>query len=237
MGKRAEGTGVSIIVCTNRPQFFNNLIRNFLSQRYRNKELIIILNKDSMDLAHYRSRASVYADIRVYQVPERISLGQALNCGITKAKFPLIAKFDDDDYYSPFYLTEQVKALARTNSDIVGKHSCLVHLSASGKLLIRSPRERDKRTVYVQGGTILFKRRVLEKVRFPDKSVGEDTTFLYQCRKRGFRAYATSPFNYVYMRRGDKKTHTWRASDQFYLEGSVVLGVTRDYRKIANRKA
>ncbi|TYP78163.1 glycosyl transferase family 2 [Paenibacillus methanolicus] len=237
MGKMATAKGVSIIVCTNRPQFFDNLIRNFLSQQYRNKELIIILNKDNMDLGYYRSRTSAYANISVYQVPERISLGQALNGGITRTKFPLIAKFDDDDYYSPYYLNEQVKALARTNSDIVGKHSCLVHLTASGKLLIRSPKERNKRTVFVQGGTILFKRRVLEKVRFPDKSVGEDTTFLFECEKKGFKAYATSPFNYVYMRRGDKKTHTWRANDTFYLQGSIVLGVTQEYRKIADRKA
>ncbi|MGG1618877.1 hypothetical protein ACIFQM_03465 [Paenibacillus sp. NRS-1782] len=103
----------------------------------------------------------------------------------------MVAKFDDDDYYSPFYLKEQVKELKRTKSDIVGKHSCLVYLSASN---------------------------------------------LRKCRKKGFKTYATSPFNYVYQRRQNKKSHTWRAGDDFYIEGSRLVVITDHYRLIADKE-
>ncbi|MFS0869282.1 glycosyltransferase [Paenibacillus xylanilyticus] len=236
MNKKESGHGVSIIVCTNRPRFFDNILTNFKRQHYQSKELIIILNHDSMNLESYRNRVRGNANINVYQVPERLSLGQCLNAGMERARFSLIAKFDDDDYYSAYYLKEQVRALKQTNSDIVGKHSCLVYLGASKKLLIRSPKEANKFVEFVQGGTILFRKEVLKKVRFTDRSVGEDVTFLRQCRKRGFKAYATSPYNYVYHRRQNKKSHTWRAADEFYLRGSKLITVTDQFRPIADKE-
>ncbi|AJE54257.1 hypothetical protein [Paenibacillus polymyxa] len=56
---------------------------------------------------------------------------------------------------------------------IVGKHSCLVYLSASKKLLIRSPKEANKYAEFVQDGAILFKKEVLKKVRFTDRSIAD----------------------------------------------------------------
>ncbi|RTE09465.1 glycosyltransferase [Paenibacillus whitsoniae] len=235
MRKRAI-PGVSIITCTNRPQFFNNIVRNFQRQQYPAKELIIILNQDNMPLAEYRRKVRGVPNVRVYQVAERTSLGQCLNCGIVKAHFPLIAKFDDDDYYSPYYLREQVKALYRTRSDIVGKHACLIYLTASKQLLIRSPHDRDQEVEFVQGGTILFRRRVLRKVRFPDRSLGEDVAFLRAARSHGFKTYATTPFNYVYIRRKNKKSHTWRVQDDYYRNGGQMIGVTKDFRPVSNRR-
>ncbi|MGV2884344.1 glycosyltransferase [Paenibacillus taichungensis] len=236
MTANKSGNDVSIIVCTNRPQFFDNILQNYNRQRYKGKELIIILNHDSMNLQLYQKRVRKHANVSVYQVPESISLGQSLNAGITRAQFPLIAKFDDDDYYSPFYLKEQVNGLRRTKSDIVGKHSCLVYLGASKTLLVRSPKEKNKYVEFIQGGTLLFKREILKKVRFTDRSIGEDVTFLRQCRKRGFKTYATSPYNYVYHRRQNKKSHTWRADDSFYLEGSKRLAVTGNFRSYADKE-
>lgn len=228
--------GVSIIVCTNRPQFLDNILQNYRRQRCKSKELILILNLDRMNMRLVQKKIQKYKHVHVYRVPERISLGQCLNAGITRARCSLIAKMDDDDYYSPYYLQEQVGALRRTGSDIVGKHSCLVYLEASRSLLMRSPGENNKPVEFVQGGTLLFRKKVLKRVRFTDRSVGEDVTFLRQCRKRGYKTYATSPYNYVYLRRQNKASHTWRAEDQFYLEGSERLAVTDHFRPFADKK-
>ena len=190
-----------------------------------------------MNLAYYRRKVLNLGNVRVYQVNEKISLGQCLNCGIVKSKFPYIAKFDDDDYYSPYYLKEQIEALRQTKSDIVGKNACLVFLAADKQLLIRSPHERNKEVRFVQGGTILFHKRVLRKVRFPDRSLGEDVAFLQTCSYNGFKTFATSPFNYVYMRRKNKQSHTWKVKDDFYLKGSQPIAVTRDFHIVAKQKA
>jgi Glycosyltransferases, probably involved in cell wall biogenesis len=229
--------GVSIITCTNQPGFISNILNNYRAQRYKRKELIIILNKDGISLEEWRRKTAGYPDVTVYQVPERISLGQCLNGGICRAKYPLVAKFDHDDYYSPYYLREQVQTLLRTGSTVVGKHACLVYLAASRQLIIRSPHERNKFVGFVQGGTLLFWKKLFRNVPFPDISLGEDVKFLRGCSKKGYRVYAASPYNYVYVRRKDKSTHTWRVSDRRFLIGSRPVAVTRHFRKFAVRKA
>lgn len=228
--------GVSIITCVNHSDFLMNSVSNYLMQRYKRKELIIIINKDSINLKEWKEKTSYIPNVTIYKVPERVSLGQCLNCGISKARYPLITKFDSDDYYSPYYLREQVKALLRTRSHVVGKHACLVYLDASKKLLIRSPQEKNKHVGFVQGGTIMFRRSILKKVRFSDLTLGEDVKFLRDCSEKGYTIYATTPTNYVYIRRKDKSNHTWRVSDQRFLEGGQPVAVTKHFRKYAVHK-
>lgn len=228
--------GVSIITCTNHPDFLMNILNNYKNQLYSRKELIIIINKDSINLNEWKKKAASYPNVTVYKIAERVSLGQCLNAGISKAKYPLIAKFDNDDFYSPYYLREQVKALLRTGSPVVGKHACLVYLTASKKLVIRSPYEKNKSVDFVQGGTILFRKSIIKKVRFSDLSVGEDVKFLKDCAKKGYTIYATTPTNYVYIRRKNKSTHTWQVSDNEFLHGGKPVAVTTNYRQYAVRK-
>ncbi|MFC5451008.1 hypothetical protein [Paenibacillus aestuarii] len=55
------GPGVFIFTCTNHPDFFMNILHNFRNQRYKRKELIIIINNDSMNIKkieEYGSRLS-----------------------------------------------------------------------------------------------------------------------------------------------------------------------------------
>lgn len=228
--------GVSIITCANHPDFFSNLLNNYRNQRYKRKELIVIINKDSINLKEWQEKAAFVPNVTIYKVPERISLGQCLNCGISRAKYPLITKFDSDDYYSPYYLKEQVKALLRTGSSVVGKHACLVYLTASKKLLIRSPQEKNKHVGFIQGGTLLFRRSILKKVRFPDITLGEDVKFLRDCSEKGYTIYATTPTNYVYIRRKNKSSHTWQVSDKRFLENSLPVAITKQFRQLAIHK-
>lgn len=231
--KRLSAPGVTIITCSNHPDFLMNILRNYERQLYKRKELIIIINKDSISLKEWRQKAAAFPNVTVYKISEKVSLGQCLNCGILKAKYPIIAKFDNDDYYSPYYLREQVKALLRSGSEVVGKHACFVYLAASKRVLLRSPLEMNKQVAFVQGGTILFRKRIVKRVRFSDISLGEDVQFLRDCAAKGYTILATSPYNYVYIRRKDKSSHTWQVNDQRMIEGSLVIGETSDFRKIA----
>lgn len=71
MGRATAVGGVSIITCTNRPQVFENILKNYRKQQYRNKELIIILNNDSMSLAQFRGKTRTYDNVAIYQVPKK----------------------------------------------------------------------------------------------------------------------------------------------------------------------
>ena len=228
--------GVSIITSTNRPHFFNNILTNYNNQLYPVKELIITLNKDSMELSKYRKIAKKYKNVSVYKIPENKSLGSCLNYAVSKTKYPFITKFDDDDFYSPFYLKGQMKALHRSNADVVGKRAYLAFLEARKLLVLRFPKQQNKFVSLVAGGTILFKRHVFDRVRFPHVSLGEDISFLWRCRAKGYRIYAPTPFNYVQIRRKNKKSHTWQGSDHYILKGSRIFARTDQFRKIATRQ-
>lgn len=79
----------------------------------------------------------------------------------------------------------------------------------------------------------MFRRKVLKKVRFPDLSLCEDVKFLRDCSKKGYTIYATSPYNYVYIRRKNKKTHTWQVGDHVFLNGSQPVAKTRQFKRFA----
>lgn len=166
--------GVSVVTCTNRPRFFNQIIRNYKRQLYKNKELIILLNKESMKLSDYRRKVRSYPNIKVYKVPQKFTLGRCLNNAVSKAKYRFIAKFDDDDYYSPYYLREQMRALRRSGATIVGKTAHLKYFRGKRLLAMTFPKKRHRFAKFVTGGTLLFKKRVYRAVRFKNITHGED---------------------------------------------------------------
>lgn len=228
--------GVSVIISTNRPQYFDKIIRNYKRQLYKNKELIIILNNDRMKLSYYRKMVRLYSDIRVYQVPQKFTLGRCLNIAVSQTKYRFIAKFDDDDYYSPYYLREQMRAaVRRSGAAIVGKAAHFKYFEGKRLLAITTPTERHKFVKFVAGGSLLFKRKIYNAVRFKNITHGEDSDFLQRCRAKGYKIYATSPYNFVGIRRKNKKSHTWTASDESVLRGSKIIGRTNRFRQIAVR--
>ncbi|MGO4111021.1 glycosyltransferase [Paenibacillus sp. YAF4_2] len=227
-----SGLGVSVVVSTKRPEFFDNILANFNRQRYKNKELVIVLHNNNINLTNYRKKVRAMKNVSIYQMAERFQLGRCLNHGIVKSKLPLIAKFDDDDYYSPYYLSEQIQALARTGTDVVGKKACYTYLQTSSRLILRFSGLKQRFVKTVSGGTILFRRAM--KVRFtPSVSLGEDINFLAKCRTRGYKIYATTPYNYVYLRR--KSGHTWKTTERYLMAGSKFIGRINNFRRVTTR--
>ena len=119
--QRPYPPGVSIMTCTNRPSRMENVIRSYLRQRYQPKELIIILNNNSMSRKEWQWRVKGYSGIKVFQLDEKVSLGECYNSAVEHASFDYVAKFDDDDYYAPNFLGGEMAAFDYTYADIVGK--------------------------------------------------------------------------------------------------------------------
>ncbi|MGF7059985.1 glycosyltransferase [Brassicibacter mesophilus] len=225
--------GISVVVCTNRPGYLNNVFDNFINQKYEKKELIIILNDNKMRLKNWLAKANEYNyPIRVFQIDENKSLGFCLNFGVSKAIYEIIAKFDDDDYYSSNYLSESVKSFKY--ADVIGKATTFVYFEANKTLAIRSPK-RDNRYVYrLEGPTLLFKKEISNIIKFADKSLGEDIQFCKDCAKNGIRMYSTDRYNYVYIRHSLTDKHAWKISDEFYMKLCKVVGITNDYKTPAD---
>jgi glycosyltransferase involved in cell wall biosynthesis len=226
--------GFSVITCTNKAIFMDRIMKNYSSQRYDKKELIIILNSDRMDLAKWRNKARQYPNVFVYKLPEKRSLGSCLNYAVKKCKHGLIAKFDDDDYYAPNYLKGMYRAFVRSGADIVGKRSFYTFIQRKNLLIERFPGFQNQFVSRVAGATLTFRKKVFDRVRFQDVSLGEDVKFLTSSRKIGYKIYSSNRYNYVCIRRKHRNYHTWQPSDRYLLQKSRIIAKSRNYKNYVN---
>jgi glycosyltransferase involved in cell wall biosynthesis len=213
------------------------LFNNYRNQQGVHKELIIILNNDSMNIEAYRLKAKAFTQVSVYQLPERMSLGSCLNYAVNKSRYQIVAKFDDDDYYAPRYLSEGVRELGRTGADIVGKKAHYMYLQGRKVLILRFPKDENKYVRTVAGATLLIRKLVFRKVRFGNRTLGEDVKFCRDSRARGFTIYSASKRNFVAVRRKGSRQHTWIVSDRKLLSNRriQVIGPVNRFKGYAAR--
>lgn len=206
-------TDVSIITCTNVLNSLENILANFNRQDFSSKELIIIINNNEIDLDDWKDKTKEYENIRIYKLDQNISLGKCLNFGIEKANYGIIAKFDDDDYYGPKYLTDTIKYFYSTKAKLIGKGANFVYLVESKTMTIRDPHQENKYTNFVNGSTLVFRKEIFNRVRFRDINAGEDLQFCKDCVRINILIYSCSKYHHVYIRYPSKSKHTWLIED------------------------
>jgi glycosyltransferase involved in cell wall biosynthesis len=222
---------VSIICSTIRQDFMENVFQNYENQVWKDKELIIILNRDDISINEWQKRANLSRGVSIYQLPQEWTLGECLNFGIKKVSFDFIAKFDDDDYYAPNYLAQSMEYFNKTNADLVGKRTTYMYFEDKKILAIHKPGKENKFVNHgLKGATLIFKKSISEKVWFPKLNLGEDTFFIRQCIKNKFKVYSIGKDNYVCLRSSKPGHHTWNINNRFLLKKSSIVCKTDDYK-------
>ncbi|GMA62876.1 glycosyltransferase [Alicyclobacillus fastidiosus] len=222
--------GISVILCTKRPQFLASIFSDYDRQLYKSKELILVLNNNQMELNRYKSFAAQHPNVSVYQLDESVSLGRCLNFAVSKAKYSVIAKFDDDDYYSPYYLDGVARCFNKNTADVLGKNTCYLYLESRNLLLLYHPNRENRYTRMVMGATLAFRRKVFYKVKFRNVSRGEDTYFFRDCAKNKLKIYTCDPFNYVCIRRSNRFSHTWTVDEKTIMKHSTRVATTENFK-------
>lgn len=228
--------GVSMVLSTAKPKYLNNIIANLDRIKYPKVEYIIIIHNSRVDTQVYAERLRGRKNVRLLVLPENYSLGDCLNYGVELAKYDYIGKMDDDDYYGANFIGDLMLAFQYTNAQIVGKGVHFVYFEANQALGLRLPlavsysledgRFYVNRYTYgpsLSGGALIAKRGVFTKVRFSSVSLGEDVRFMKDCTRKNIPIYAVDPFNYVYMRHGDRMDHTWNVNSQFVFRQAKII--------------
>jgi glycosyltransferase involved in cell wall biosynthesis len=207
---------ISVIACTNRQDFVPNIIENFKRQTLIEKELIIIVNSSMIEVD--------FAEPKILRFPEEVSLGACLNQGVRVANYDFVTKMDDDDYYGPDYLKEVYETLVQKDADVVGKSSFYIYFKKNHELCLYNPNRENqwivnnglyKSSYFLSGATLAFKKKILEKIRFPDVNVGEDSGFQRLCFDNGLKMYSLSKEHYAYIRYNYPRHHHSDAKEQF----------------------
>ncbi len=228
---------VSVITCTIRESMLENIFNNFNRQLWDKKELIIILNNDEMNRVLWEEKASHTENIRVYQLPKAKTLGECLNFGIEQAKYDIIAKFDDDDYYSEYYLSEAMEVFLTTDAELVGKGNSYMFYEEHELLALRKIGSENKPgKSNLKGGTLTFRKSLYPRIKFPSiKGSGTDSAFVNICKKQNIRIHTTSKYNYVYIRRANSESHTYKRSNNALLKRSTKVGKIKNYYPIVTK--
>jgi glycosyltransferase involved in cell wall biosynthesis len=232
---------VSIIACTEKPSYMNNIFANYARQSYQHKELIIVLNRDDMDIRKWIRKARQYKNVSICRVPQKYQLGKCLNYGIQRAKHSVIAKLDDDDYYGSYYLQESINKMHRQRVSVIGKHACFIYFEAKKALMLYrgggQNQYRAGRGANVKGGTLMFRKSVWNKVKFNERKLhGSDVAFLADCRRRGYKIYSVSKYNYVCVRRKNVHSHTQKTSTAEYMARCKLVKFTNRYIPLVTKK-
>lgn len=235
-GINLNALGVTVITCTRRPDALKNILENYNRQLKKEKEMIIILHDNSMDREVWNKAVRKHGNIKVLQMDEKTSLGECLNYGAGRAAFDIIAKFDDDDYYGSRYLLDTIRVLSKKNVEVIGKATSYVYFKKDKVLALRNVGHENRFVHHIDGSTIVFKKSVLEQVRFRDISRGEDKWFCKDCLQKGIRIYSTDRYNHVYMRHANPEDHTWTIqNDELMKWCKVVFKGDIDYDRFINR--
>ncbi|MFF2446620.1 glycosyltransferase family 2 protein [Neobacillus sp. NPDC058068] len=221
---------ISIVTVTMRESMLELMMENFTRQNMPDKELIIILNKNDI-----RLEKPAASNIRVFQLDEAKTLGECLNFGARQARYEVIAKMDDDDYYSPAYLTNSLRLLKETGADVIGKAAIFVYFKKDKLLSIFRLRMTHfflkNKKVFLAGGTLVFKKEVLENVQFPHLNSGEDVHFQQECLDKRIPLYSGGYHDYVLIRYGEEHEHSWRVSEERFQKQCKKVAVTDSFEK------
>lgn len=194
---------VSAIMPTrDRPEFALQAVRYFCDQNYPNKELIVIEDGTPSLVGRLPD------DPRIRYVatgsPFR-SIGAMRNEACLLARGEIVAHWDDDDWYGPERLTRQAESIGAGEADLTALRDSVM-LDLATWHFWRCQPDLHRRIFYigdVHGATMMYRRRIWEKAKFPDQSLAEDAIFLDQALGMGARLKAIDAEGlFIYIRHG-----------------------------------
>jgi hypothetical protein len=200
---------VTILLATRRP----DMVEHALSQVARQRgvdELEILLATHGFGIDPTRLPESVGpASVQLLPLAADVVFGEVLNAAAAAASGELVLKMDDDDWYSPDFVADLLRARAYSGADLVGVPDDLYYLEDRDLTLsLGHPGEVFRG--FVAGGSMLLARSALLSAGgFRSVPRHVDAGLIEDLRAAGGTVYRTHAYGYV-MRRA-ASGHTWDA--------------------------
>lgn len=217
-GLQASPPTVSILLATNRPERLEVAAAFAAAQTYPATELVLAPHGPGFtDNALARAAEGAGIPVRVAPVPASEPLGAVLNAAVAASTGALLAKFDDDDHYSPHHLWDLVLAHEFSGAELVAKGAEYVYVASQDRTLRLFGRRGERYLGYpgVSGGAMLISRHYLAEAggwrrvpRHVDTELARDVTCI------GGRIYRTHGRGYLRVRHGDN--HTWDMDESHF---------------------
>ncbi|WRS29041.1 glycosyltransferase [Actinomycetaceae bacterium MB13-C1-2] len=217
---------VSAMIATNRPNQLEHVLGQMAVQADINLEVLVLCHGFELSVERKTELEEQFGPVRWIEANSDLKLGELYNILARAASGEVVAKIDDDDFYGPHYLSEQLAALDYSNADVVGKAAHHVYLERIGATVLRFPEGEHKYRPFVSGPTIVAKRQAVLAHPFPDVGRGEDTGFLKAIIDGGGTIFSSSRFEFMQVR-GARAEHTWDIADANVLSTGQVVAYGR----------
>lgn len=215
-----------LCVTRNRVPLLRRAISCFLSQTYQPRELVIVSEADDLATRAYldtiRDPSILAVELRS---SSKLPLGCLRNVAIQCSRGTHIAQWDDDDWYAPDRLAEQIKALQETGAAACVLMRWLMYDAETGRAYLSSKRTWE--------GSLVADKNVVPS--YPALKQGEDTQVIKQLGDNGKLILLDKPTLYVYVFHGG---NTWQRQHwQGLLERGAQLLPVDDTRWVQSRMA
>jgi hypothetical protein len=203
------------VLVSKRPDFVVEATDRMVEQTYRPLRIAVGLHGAAVEAEQVVRQRLADRDIphMVTSFGADIPQGACLNALIEESPGDVVIKIDDDDWYSPVFVTDMMGALEFSGAAIVGKAAAFVRLRDGRFVLLRTSCYRE--VEHVVGPTITAHRWAWETVRFPNRYERVDSKFLQAARSAGLRVVSHHPWDFCVIRH--HRGHSWTASDDYFL--------------------
>jgi len=211
-----------------RPDFVIDATDRIIKQTYRPLRIAIGLHGPAAEAEREVRQHLAESEIPhvVIRFDPSMPQGACLNSLVEQSPGDVILKIDDDDWYSPVFITDMMGALEFSGAGIVGKAAAFVRLR-DGRFVLLRPRSYQE-VNHVVGPTITAHRWAWEAVRFPNRHERVDSKFLQAARSQGLRVVSHHPWDFCVIRHD--RGHSWTASDDYFLSSGRLVDV--DWNRI-----
>jgi glycosyltransferase involved in cell wall biosynthesis len=158
----------------NRRHLIPASIACYLSQDWEHKELIVV--DDGTD--RVKDLFDAVPSCRYFRAEKFKTLGEKVNFCCEQALGEIIVTWDDDDWYAPARITDQVTRLMQSNKAVTGYHRMMFFDGLRASQYRGAPD-------YAIGNSQVYRKEFWESHRFEAVNVGYDTTFSSAALKEG----------------------------------------------------
>lgn len=204
---------LSVLVSTFRPLQLEHIFRTVSSQVGVRPELVLLTHGFTVTASRIEELRDRYnlESLTLLTAPESQSLGECLNDCVGASSGTILTKMDDDDFYGPHYLLDQLYALGYSGAEIVGKQAHYMYLERYDATVFRFGHREHRFTNMIMGPTLMAAADQFRAFPFQHRSSGEDTAFLQAVLKASGSIYSSDRYNFYQRRNGSG--HTWQVTD------------------------
>ena len=188
---------VSVIVALRNPENLASIIADYTRQKYRKKELIVVLSTKGMETTQAVSAVRKMDGADVIFVDVDATLSERLSCGVEEAKGEYIAIVNDAYRYGENYISDMMLAANFSDSEILGKGTYFTYDRREDKMAVINEGNEHAFGVPVAFWTMVVETTVLRVLPLEGESSEGVQGFFARASKEGFRTYSADRFNYL----------------------------------------